>query len=225
MPFIQRSADWVIAKAWIEAKAKGVPPAVGTAKYQVLLSLVDTEQKNWEEELGGEWDSLYDSIDLGKISETNDYDLDESINHLSKRQGDYAYLLDSNNQKTPITIVRPDQLYRTQDRLTVAQLGRVLRFNKPFQADSSLIDQTFIVPAYLYTDDITTGDSLIQCSSPMFIAYMVAASYARNDLVKSGQYNNILDKAIALMDKMKSDNSGQIEEVPRQFIVAGEDWI
>lgn len=227
MAYTTRTADYVIGKAWIEAKAKSVPPAAGTPKYNVLLSLVDTEQKNWEDEESIEWDTLYSNVTNGTISTSQTYTLDTSIRYISKREGDYIYLQDPTTlQVQPITLVRPNQLYEHRDDpFYAAQIGRTLKFSKAFDATSQFIGDNLIIPSYTFCSDIATGADLIQCDRPMYLAYMVAASYARNDLIKSGQYNNILDKATVLMNKMKQNNSGQSEELDMSWHPTGESWV
>lgn len=226
MAYAQKTTDWVITRAWIEAKAKGTPPAAGTPKYSVLLALVDTEQKNWEDEPDVEWDSRYAVVNSGTISTTDTYTLDPSIRYISKREGDYVYLKSADGtQVKPVRLVRPNQLYEHRlDSCYAAQIGRTLKFSQAFDASSQYIGYSLNVPGYTYCDDIVDGTTLIQCDRPMFLAYMVAASYARNDLVKVGQYQNILDKATQLMDKMKSENGGQEDTLNVISFVNGETW-
>lgn len=226
MPYTQRTADWVIQKAWLEAKAKSVAPTAGTPKYNVLLGLVDSEQKNWEDEESVEWDSLYNTVACGTISTSQTYTLDSSIRYLSKRDEDTIFLISPDGtQRKPITLIRPNQLYEHKDQqFYVALIGRTLKFSKAFDTTSSYIGYTLEVPAYTYCNDIASGSDLIQCDRPMFLAYMVAASYARNDLIKQGQYQNILDKATALMNKMKQNNAGQMETLDMSWTASGESW-
>lgn len=226
MAYTTRTADWVIGKAWLEAKGKANTPTSGT-KYNTLLGLVDTELKNWQDEEGVEWDSLWSMVTLtGGVSITDTYALSTSIRKISKREGDYIYLLSADGtQKKPIKLVRPNQLYEhNDDQFYAAQIGRNLVFSKAFAADSSYIGYSINVPSYGYVNDITAGTDIVNCDDPLYVAYMVAASFARNDLVKSGQYQNILDKADVRMESMKQNNSGQDESYDNDGVAEGDSY-
>lgn len=219
--YTQRSADWVVQKAFAEAKAKAVMPPTGSTKYNLLLTLVDSEQKNWENEPGVQWDSLYLTTTLDDtVSATDTYDLSDDVRELSQKADDFVLV-----GGQPYKIVAPNQLYNKRFDRVVAKVGRTLKFSSVFASDSNLIGSSIIVPGYGYTDDITVGTDLVQVDDPMFLAYMTAASFARNDIVKLGQYNNILDKATNLMNKMKEQNGGDAQELTMNFQANGESWI
>lgn len=223
MSYTQRTANYVIQKAYLAAQRKSVMPGQGTTKYNVLLGLVDSAQDDWRNEPDTYWDSLYQTINTGTISTTDTYDLDDDIDFISRRSGDYITITnDTNTEK--VLFVSPEQLYLNKNELAVARIGRTLKFSKPFLATSPYIGFKLNVPAYIFTDDITSGNTLVQCDDPMFLAYMVAAEFSRTDTVRAGQYNNLLDKAAERMSKMKQNNGGQIEEIPRDFYVMGETW-
>jgi hypothetical protein len=224
LSYTQRTADYVITKAYQTFKGKAVAPASTTTKYQAMLGILDSVQHDWADEPGIEWNSLYDVIATGTVTATNLFDLDDDIHYISKRQGD-SVTLTKGTQTVEVLLVNPDQLYANRDNLACAQTGRKLRFSKPFTADSPYIGYTINVPAIQYVDDITSGSSLVQCDNPLYLADMLAAEVARNDTVKGGQYNNILDKAAEKMDRMKQDNGGQEDSIPRaSFASAGETW-
>lgn len=225
MAYTERTADWVANKAYLAYKGKTNTPLDGTTKYQTILSLIDSVQKDWEAEPSIEWNSLYSLVDTGTVTATDTFDLDDSINYISKRQGDYV-LLTNGTQTTTVQLVSPNRLYEFRDSIVCARIGRTLKFSRPFVSTDSTFGYTIKVPAIVFCDDIASSSDTVQCEDPMYIAYMVAAELSRQDVTKSGQYGNLLDKATERMEKMKSDNSGQIEEIPRYPLSeAGMTWL
>lgn len=224
MSYSQRDADYVIQRAYLAAQRKATPPASTTTKYATLLGLVDAAQDDWQTEPGIEWNSLYELVSNGTVTATDTFDLDDSIRYVSKRDGDFVTLTNGTNTQE-VLLVNPDQLYSNRYNFACAQIGRTLKFSKAFTASSTTFGYTIKIPAIIYCDDITAGSSAIQCDDPMYLAYMVAAEFIRTDVVKGGQYNNLLGKAAERMDKMKQDNGSQNDSIPRETLQVGESWI
>jgi hypothetical protein len=210
-----------IGRAFLHAQGKATAPASGTPKYNALLAIADSMQKLWASEPDTEWDSLYSRENLTAVITVSDsIALDDTIQYLSKREGESILLND-----TPYTLVKPSQLYRKRESNVCAQIGRSLKFPTAFAADSPLIGATVEVPAILYTTDITDGTNTIEVDDPMWLVYMMAAEFARNNIIKAQQYDNLLAYAEQSMTKMKQNNGGQLEEIPRGVFVAGESWV
>jgi hypothetical protein len=226
MSYSQRNADWVISKAYVHAQRKGTAPAVGTDKYAVLLDIADSMQQMWAAEPGIEWNSLYSIVSNGVITATDTFDLDDSVDYISKRFGDYVTTVSANGLNiVTYKLVSPDQLYEYKADKAVAQIGRTLKFSKPFISTDTEIGYTLKVPAMTFPDDLTSGSSLVSVDDPMWLVYMTAAEYVRNDVVKVSQYNNLLAMADNSLQKMKANNGGQYDSVPLAMTVNGETWL
>jgi hypothetical protein len=216
---MSRTADWVIQKAFLHAVRKATPPASGTTKYNALIAIVDSMQKLWATDPDAEWDSLYDSRVLSAAAGVgNTIALDADIDHLAKREDDPVLI-----GTRPFKIVKPNQLYKYRDSDVVAEQNGFLVF--PTTIDASLVGQAVTVPAILTVNDIVDGTSIVQVDDPMWLAYASAAEFDRNDIVKVAQYNNILALADQSMQKMKSNNSGSVDEVEMPWAPAGESWV
>jgi len=181
-------------------------------------------QKLWATEPGVEWDSLYALVSVGSISATDTFPIDTTIQYLSKREGDYAIASNGTSSKT-YTIVKPNQLYAYRNNDVVAQVGRNLKFPSAFSASSSVFGYGLSVPAILYPDDITDGSDVVQVDDPMWLAYMSAYEFVRNDLVKRNTKDDLLAYAEQSMIKMKQANGGQYNTVSTPWTPAGESWI
>lgn len=223
MAYEQRTANWVIDKAYLHANRKAVAPASGTTKYQALLGIVDSMQKLWESEPNTEWDSLYSLITNGTVTATDTFELDDEIASLSRRQGEYVQI--TNGTSTSLyQVVSPDQLYQYKDSPAVAKIGRNLKFSTAFKSDSSLLGYSIKVPAITFVNDITVGTDLVQVDDPMWLVYMTAAEFVRNDIVKRSEYDSMVALANNIMEKMKQDNIGGNETVVAAWQAQGADW-
>lgn len=218
------TVDWAIQRAFLHAQRKATAPATGSSKYNALLGIADSMQKMWQTEPDVEWDSLYSLETLDSaVTATDTFDLSDGINYIRKRENDFILLTDGTSTRQ-YRLVKPDQLYQYRESNVVARIGSTLKFPKEFASDSSLLGYSIQVPAVLYVDDITNGNQTIQVDDPMWLVYMMAAEFVRNDVVKANQYDNLLALADQTMRRMKQNNTGQTEEVSRDAFMFGESW-
>lgn len=219
-----QNVAWAIQKAFLHAQRKADAPAAGTSKYDVLLAQADSMQKIWEIEPGVEWDSRYSLETIGTVSATDTFELPDEVRTISKNP-DNPILLTNGTSTTTYTLVKPGQLYKHRNSKVCAQIGRNLVFPEAFTSDSSVFGYSIKVPALLYVDDIASENDDIQVDDPMWLAYMMAAEFVRNDVVKANQYDNLLALADQHMQAMKAANSGHLEEFPGGAAwIAGEEW-
>jgi hypothetical protein len=220
-----RTVDWVIQKAFLEAQRKSTAPTSGTSKYNALLGIVDNKQLEWASEPSVEWDSLYSVVTLAAVvSATDTFALTGTINYISKREGN-PILITNGTNTSRFMLVSPNQLdeYRYDD--ACAQVGSNLVFSKAFSASSSLIGYSIKVPSMLYPTDITSGSQNVQVDDPLWLVYMVAADFVRNDVVKRDNYDLLLQMAAERMAKMKQANGGQQAAVATPWAPTGETWL
>lgn len=220
------TADEVIQRAYLLAKGKATPPTAGTNKYNALLALCDLKQKEWSREPSVEWNSLYSLVTLASspIGTDQTYALDDTIDYISKREGDYIIATNGINSQT-YRLVQPDQLYGYRDDYVLAQVGRSLKFPQAPTATSTVFGYDIQVPAILAPNDITAGTDEVQVDDPIWLVYAVAADYVRNDLVKQAQQPYLSNMANELMEKMKQANGGSYETIATPWGVTGETWI
>lgn len=209
---MSRTASYIITKAYLAAQRKATPPAAGTTKYNALLGIVDSMQQLWAAEPDVEWNSLYSLVTIGTVSATDTFDLDDTINYISKREGDYVLLTNGTNTTT-VRLVSPNQLYENRYVNACAQIGLTLKFSKAFLSTDSTFGYSIKVPAILYPDDITVGTNTVQVDDPMWLTYMTAADFVKADTQKSVLYDKLLALADQHMQRMKQNNGGQYESV------------
>lgn len=213
------TADQVIQKSFLHAQRKATAPNQGTPKYLALLGIVDSMQKLWASESDVDWDSLYDLRTLAAPAPLSDsVALDADIDYLIKQERNPVRIGDRT-----FKVVNPSQLYTYRESDVCAQIGSTLRFSRTL--DSALTGLSIQVPAILRVNDITVGTDIVQVDDPMWLVYSSAAEFNRNDLVKVSQYDNLLQLADMVMQKMKQKNVGSMEEVDMPWQPAGESWI
>lgn len=219
---MSKTVDWCIQKAYLAATRKPIAPATTTTKYNALLGIADSMQKLWADEPNVEWNSLYSLVSNGTISATDTFDLDDTINYISKREGDFGLATNGTNTTT-YTIVNPNQLYGFRDQKVIAQVGQTIKFPKAFTSTSPVFGYTLKIPAFVYPDDITVGTQTVQVDDPMWLVYMIAYEFVKSDLVKRFLKDDLLQQANSVMEKMKQANVGQYETVGTDWRPAGSD--
>jgi hypothetical protein len=217
--------DQAITKAFLHAQRKPTAPAAGTTKYNALLAIADSMTKLWATEPDIEWDTLYQLVTLGvTVTATDTFALGATIDTISEREGDFVLITNGVNT-APVTLISPNQLYEYRYKLAAARIGANLKFSAAFPADSSYLTYNIKVPAIVFPTDITSGSQTVQVDDPMWLVYMMAAEFCRNDVVKQSQYDNLLALADQHMQKMKRANGGQIDVIGTPWAPAGESWI
>ena len=222
---MSKTVEWTIERAFLHAKGKATVPAAGTSKHNAMLGIADTVQKMWAGEPGVEWNSLYALTELADaVSTSKTYALPDTVDTLSKRADDPVTITDTDGQVTRYAVVDPSQLDRQREAKVCAKIGRNIVFPQEFDADSNLIGGTITVPAILAVADITTTAQEVQVDDPLWMAYVMAAEFAQNDLVKVSNVPHLQDVANLLMQKMKDNNGGTMDELVRDWAPAGLEW-
>lgn len=228
--YTQRSVDWVIQKAFGVGEGKASAPAQGTNKYNLLISLVDNEQKDWADEPGVQWNSLYNPVTLTATIQANvkTYALDQTIGDPSLYMNDQVILTPVGGGQSSqqfAKFVMPDQLTQYDIDLACAIEGRNLVFSQAFSASDALIGGSILIPNYGYVNDLANPTDIVQCDNPMYLVYMTAAAFIMNDIIKAGNYNLMLAKAAEVMTKMKELNDAHYDQVASDPVVQGMTWV
>lgn len=231
MAYQTRTLDWVIGRAFAHANRKATPPAQGTPKYQVLAVIADDLQRQWANEPGTEWTSLYNFFTLPSTVTANQdtYALDPTtptIDYISKRAGDYIKLVSPDTTVTKhVLLIDPNQLYEYRYQDAMAQNKRNLIFSQKPTTGTTFLGYSIIVPGYQTVNDLINPTDVVQVDNPDWLAYACAAEYVRNDYVRGAQYPNLLNMADQAMQKMKQANQGQYESVASEWIPMGMTWV
>lgn len=214
----------LIQKAYLLATGKPTAPSTGSRKYNQLLELSKIFTETWQNEPGTDWTSLFDYRDSGTVTATDTFELDDEIRKVSQQDGDYVRIVEG-DQETEYEVVSADRLWEYRYSNAVAQVGRNLMFSREFISSDAQIGGTIVVPSYGYADVATAETDEIAVDDPMWLVYMVAAEFVRNDITRQNQYPNLIAMANDAMEKMKENSGRGVEEVVKTWEpTAGMEW-
>ena len=178
--------------AFMEATGKVRDLTEGDLKYNKLRKIANLMCNQWENELGVEWQSRREIIKIG------DVDLNETIYRLPKdalklaRKNSAKIIIENNGEKWFFGVEEP--------RFT----GWQLDFDGLFTEE--MVGGEIKIPVIKRLPELISGDQQVEIDNPNWLIFMMAAEFARNDLMKSGQYGNLIAYAQSLMEAMKMNN-------------------
>lgn len=194
--------------------------AVGSAKWNNFLAAGNRYQRVWARTPGIDWNSLYDpAFELGTVTAAQTFDLDDDIRKLSQQESDVVRVLHdgSTTRWTEYTLIDANRLRDYDNNYYVAQIGRTLRFNTAFTADSQQFGGTIYVPCYLYPEVLTSASDDITVDDPDWLVLVVAADYVRNDVTRQDLRADLIAEANDRMEKMREDNDSQSSIILRPW--------
>ena len=132
--------DTFVSNAYLTAVGKIPTFVAGDKKYEKIVAIANMKIDEWARE--ADWFSLYDKrYQLGTISTTDTYDLDDEIEQISTALGD-SVRVETTDQTVHFETARPDQLRQYLTGNFCAKIGRTLVFNREFGSDDPLIGGT-----------------------------------------------------------------------------------
>lgn len=199
----------------LKATGKATVLSPDNAKWKKILGIANFYQSAWQNEPGQRWNSLYSrAYELGTISNTDTYELDELVEEISTAKGDQIYVLTENGEKIKYNLVDYDDLPNYAGGNYCAKIGSNLVFSHVFDENSLEYGGTIVAPVYLGVEELTGKDDDIVVDNPQWLVTICAAEYIRNDIVKQNQYGNLMSEANSLMTGMiRRNRSGQVRKV------------
>ena len=198
-------------------KATGKPTilASNNTKWLKIRGIANYYQNAWLNEPGQHWNSRYERArQIGTISNSDEYELDDDIAEISTAKGDNVYVLTNGGSKIPFQLVNYDDLKNYPTGNYCAKLGQSLVFNTRFVDDDPCYGGKLYAPVYTTIEDLESADDDVAVDNPEWLVTMVAAEYIRNDIVKQNQYGNLVAEANNLMASMiRNNRAGQVRHV------------
>lgn len=211
--------DEAISKSYLLATGKTTTLAQSDAKYLRLFNILDLKQKDWQNQPGVDWMSLWSLVTLNPtVTATDTFALPSTIRKISQRENDSVIITSADGKNTwYYDVITPDKLLEYKDQPACAKVGSNLVFSKAFAATDPQIGGTIKVPSFGYVNDIsnlaTTGTQQVQVDDPNWLCYAAAAEFDRTDLVRQNQYPNLVALANDRLEVMMEHNEAQILEV------------
>jgi hypothetical protein len=180
----------------------------------------------WAAEPGVDWDELYDpAINLGIISATDTFDLDDSINKLSLQGGDWVQITHTdgvtvtNYETIPANLLKK-KVYGNY----CAKIGRSLKFNKAFTSSDPEYGGTLTVPGYVYPTHLAKSNDKVPVPDPQWLVTISAAQYVQTDVTLAQNYPGLVNEANALMSAMKQANGSQEASIELETVARSTEW-
>ena len=192
----------VVSESYLVYRGKlSSVPAVGSEKYNRIVSIANRKQREWVQDSNVDWLSRYEMRVLGTLTTGNqEYDLDNDIMRLS----DYVIITDLQGNKRYIQTLRPQVISRYKSGCYISG-GNPQQLNFVTPIDSSFNGFALTVPCFTIPADMTTPTSVVSVEDPNWLIYATAAELARNDYAKEEQYPNIIGQANDLYKNMVAD--------------------
>lgn len=202
-------------------KATGKPTILdrNNTKWEKIRGIANYYQNVWLNEPGQHWNSRYERArQIGTISSSDEYSLDDDITDISSAKGDNIYVLTTAGKKVPFQLVNYDDLKNYPVGNYCAKLGRSVVFNANFTEDNPCYGGKLFAPVYTSLEELENPDDDILVDNPEWLVVMSAAEYIRNDIVKQNQYGNLIAEANNLMTSMIRNNRiGQVQHIRGSF--------
>ena len=208
---VEELINAVILKA--TGKANTLQP--GTPKWDKVLGIANAYQKVWQHEPSQHWNSLYDPAHVvGTVSGKNAYELYDEIDAVSTSKGDDIYIEGTNGQKVNYQLVAYDDLKNYPTGRFCAVIGRQLVFNSGFSETDPEYGGKIHAPIFRNVENLENKNDEVAVDDPMWLVFMSAAEYIRNDIVKQNQYGNLIAEANNLMtDMIRRNRAGQVRKI------------
>lgn len=212
-----------IKKTYLMTDRKSTAPS--TAKSDTITALLNFYKDVWADEPGVQWESLREVLDIGTVTATDSFELDD-VGKISKRDGDHVTITHTDGRKSYYSIVPSTKLRDGHDESVCAVQGGSLVFEKAFTATSPQFGGTISIPQYTTPPDMTKATDVIPVDNPYYIIYRAAAEYVSNDVTKSYRAPDFIAQATEAMDGMKEANYAQIEEIEVEVahVASGQSW-
>lgn len=214
--------DAFVANTYLLAVGKAPTFIAGDKKYEKIVALGNLKIDEWARE--ADWKSLYDSkYQVGSISATDTYELDDDIEKVTAAPGDYVVIRTSDGDIRYETVT-PERL-KTSIGNYCAFYGRNLVFNKVFSSDSKEFGGSILAPVKIRPEKLTSAGSTVPVDDPNWLVKITAAEWVRNDTVRQNQYPNLVAEVNALMENMKEANEeAQVNEILVEMPHLGRSW-
>lgn len=208
-----------VSRVAYAATGKAPSFASGSTKWLKILAIGNALIDDWQDEPDVDWNSLYSpDYSIGTVTATNSFTVPALVRKISNQQGDVIRIIHTDGTTfTDYDIIDNDRqkdyqnMQRTFQNQYVIQVGSTIKFNRAFISGTDpQFGGTITIPAYLYATDIVNDSDVIPVDIPNWLVYATAAQYVSTDVTRQQLVPRLEEKANAIMDVMKANNSGQV---------------
>lgn len=208
------STDEFVAATILRATGELSTAAFGDDDYSKVVQLANLKIDAWAKETT--WSSLYDpAVEIGTISATDTYDLDDTIRVISQDADDPIQIV-TDTQTINYHTVPAQDLKKYTSGNYCARVGATLKFNKTFSATDPEYGGTIKVPAYLYAEHLTKASDEVPVDDPNWLVVITAADWVQSDVTLAQNRPDFIAEANDLMVAMKRNNGSQVQTLTKE---------
>lgn len=197
-----------MTEAYLLVTGKALP-SVSSSKYARLFGYAKKIHRDFQTVDDADWDSDYQLVTAGTVTATDEFDLDEEIVKLSKREGDRIYVLCTDGTtKIPYTLVATSELQANQYKNAVALQGQALKFSRVFTSDEQAFGGTIYAPAHVKYDEITSVSDDVLVDDVSWFSATIGYFYCLPDARYHYRADDLLAESNRLMRAMTDKNGG-----------------
>jgi hypothetical protein len=196
----------------------------GDSDWTRVLAVANRYIDSWMSEPGVDWDSTYQTTDIGTVSATDSYDLDDDIYRVSNDAGDPIRINHTDGTHTDYDLVPASHLRRYTTQKVCSRVGRTIKFPRAFVSTDPQFGGTIEVPGYVKPDYLVNDNDEILVDDPNWLILMTAAELSRTDLTQAQNYPLLVTEANNAMRSMKRANTPQVHEIQKSPVGGGSDW-
>lgn len=212
-----------VPETFLKATGEVFDGVSGDEDWLKILSIANRKIDSWMGEPGTDWDSTYQTVDIGTVTATDTFELDETIYRLSNDSGDSVRIVHTDAQYTDYRLVGASQLKRYTNGV-VARVGQSLKFPKAFASTDVQFGGTIEVPAFVRPDYLVNDSDEITIDDPNWLLLITAAEWTRNDLTLAQNYPVLLQEANNAMMAMKQANRPAEQQIVKSSFIRGNEW-
>lgn len=197
----------------------------GDSDWERVLDVANRYIDSWMAEPGVDWDSTYQTVDIGTVTATDSFDLTSSIYRVSNDAGDPIRINHTDGENyTDYRLVAASQLRQFTNEYVCSRVGSQIKFPKAFTSTDVQFGGTIEVPAYVKPSYLSDDADEIPVDDPNWLVLITAAELSRTDLTQAQNYPLLIGEANNAMSAMKRANSPQVRFIPKYSAALGNTW-
>lgn len=221
-------SDFVPAVSY-QATGKVNSYATGSTKWLKVLALANSCIRDWQDEPGVDWNSLYTpDYSIGTVTATNSFTVPAVIRKISNQEGDVIRIIHADGVAfTDYSVIPNDRQKdfadgtRTFQNNFIIQVGPTIKFNRAFNSTDPQFGGTITIPGYLYASTLVNDSDVVPVDIPNWLVYATAAAFDSTDVTRQQLVPRLETKANEIMQVMISNNDGQVTDMYRPWRPGG----
>lgn len=214
-----------VPAVWLKSSGEVFDGVSGDEDWNKVLAIANRYIDTWMAEPGVDWESTYALTNIGSVSSTDTYDLDDSIYRVSNDAGDPVRINHSDGQGyTDYNLVAANQMKRYRGGNYCSRIGKSIKFARPFTATDPQYGGTVEIPGYVKPDYLVKDNDEIAIDDFNWLILTTAAELTRPDLTQAQNYSLLIAEANNAMAGMKAANAPSVIDIMKHPVARATEW-